>query len=66
MDKALEEGWGDRDGDKMEEAARQLMEQGCVVDLRSGYVGWPNREAAADGRMTPEMMGWEKVIREWA
>lgn len=66
MDKAGEEGWGDRDGDEMGHAARQLQEQGCVVDLGSGYVGWPNKEAAADGRMTPEMIAWEKVIREWA
>jgi hypothetical protein len=66
MKSAEEAGWGDRDGDTMLDAARQLTQRGCVVDLASGYVGWPNREAAMNGQMTPEMIEWEKIIREWS
>lgn len=66
MDKAIAAGWGGRDGEAMTTAAEKLDEQGCVVDLASGYVGWPNREASITRRTTPEMIEWERVIREWS
>jgi hypothetical protein len=66
MDQALNAGWGDRDGDAMQTAAVELEKAGCVVHRATGYVGWPNREAAINGRTTPEMIEWERIIREWS
>ncbi len=50
----------------MEAAAVELEKRGCGVDLATGYVGWRDREAAINGRMTAEMIEWERVIREWS
>jgi hypothetical protein len=66
MDQAITAGWGDRDGDAMQTAAVELQKRGCVVNLVLGYVGWPNREAAVGGQMTPQMIEWERIIREWS
>jgi hypothetical protein len=66
MDRALTAGWGDRDGDAMQTAAVELQKRGCVVHLATGYVGWPNKEAAIKGPMTPQMIEWEQIIREWS
>lgn len=55
--KAKNEGWGNLDGDganfDVEAAAKRLRMAGLVVDLELGFVGWPNREAAAKGDLTP-------------
>jgi hypothetical protein len=66
MDKAIAEGWGDRDGDAMTTAAEKLKAQGCVVDLASGYVGWPDKDTSIRRHLTTEMMGWERIVREWS
>jgi hypothetical protein len=66
MDRALTEGWGERDGEAMKKTAGELHKRGCVVNLATGYVGWPNREVAITGQMTPKMMEWERIIREWS
>ena len=66
MAKAAKEGWGDRDGDRIEKAVQLLEEHGCVVSLTTGYVGWPDKEAAIKGRLTPEIIEATDLIREWA
>ena len=66
MAKADAEGWGDRDGDVLAEAAKRLEAHGLVVNLLTRYVGWPNKEAAANGQLTPSLMEDEKLVREWA
>jgi hypothetical protein len=66
MDKAVAEGWGDRDGDAMEAAVKRLEKHGCVVQLGSGYVGWPSKEAAMKGHLTAEVLADERIIREWS
>src|SRR5262249_35674226 len=53
MDSAKSEGWGDYDGDelgkKFKAATARLQSEGCVVMPETGYVGWPDREAAMEG-----------------
>ncbi|MGO9773111.1 MAG: hypothetical protein ACLPSW_26900 [Roseiarcus sp.] len=66
MDKAIKEGWGNRDGNAIEAAVERLEARGCVVSLGSGYVGWPTKEAAATGHLTEELLADERIIREWA
>jgi hypothetical protein len=66
MDKAIAEGWGNRDGDAMEAAVERLEKHGCVVSLGSGYVGWPDKMAAAKGRLNAELMADERIIQEWS
>jgi hypothetical protein len=66
MDAATLDGWGDRDGNLMENAAERLRKEGCLVDLALGYVGWPSREASERGRMTEQMMADERIIRDWS
>ena len=66
MAKAKAEGWGDRDARKMEAAAERLRKAGCVVDFYMGYVGWPTKEAAAAGFMTPQSMEDAMLIHEWS
>lgn len=62
---AVNAGWGDRNGDEMEAAAKRLTAAGCAVIFRTGYVGWPNCEAASAGRLTETMIEDERLIREW-
>ena len=68
MDQAIMEGWGDYDGDKLGEqlqvATGRLQNAGCVVQPETGYVGWPDREAAMKGHLTPQMIEDEKLVRE--
>lgn len=68
IDQAVREGWGDHDGDRLGEqfqaATTRLQREGCIVDPQSGYVGWPNREAAMEGRLTQQMIDDEGVVRE--
>jgi hypothetical protein len=66
MQRATDEGWGDRDGDALEAAVERLEKSGCVITLASGYVGWPNKEAALKGHLTPEMIEDERIVREWS
>ena len=66
MDKAIAEGWGDRNGSAMEAAGKRLEQHGCKVTLASGYVGWPDKAAAMKGHLTTEMMDDERIIREWS
>jgi hypothetical protein len=65
---AKEEGWGHFDADKesytAEAAAVRLRKAGCIVDLETGFVGWPNKEAARKGQLTPELMADANLIRE--
>jgi hypothetical protein len=66
MDKAISEGWGNRDWDAMEAAVKRLEKHGCVVSLGSGYVGWPDKESATKGHLTEEVIADERIIREWS
>jgi hypothetical protein len=52
--------------DAMQTATVELQKRGCVVHLATGYVGWPNKETAVKGEMTPPMIEWERIIREWS
>jgi hypothetical protein len=65
MDEAATAGWGDRDGDKLEGAADRLEKAGCVVDLNSGYVGWPDKHAAEKGHLTEALIADARLIAEW-
>jgi hypothetical protein len=65
MDRAAKAGWGDRDGEAIENAAERLRLAGCTVDLNSGYVGWPGKEAAAKGRLTEQGIKDAKLINDW-
>jgi hypothetical protein len=66
MDTAIAEGWGNRDGNAMEAAVKRLEKHGCVVSLGSGYVGWPDKEAARTGHLTEQVIADERIIREWS
>ena len=66
MDKAARAGWGDRDGDLMQTAAARLRESGCTVNLDSGYVGWPDKEAAEKGRLTEQNITDARLLAEWS
>lgn len=66
MNKARAEGWGDRDGNAMAAAVERLVKQGCVASLGSGYVGWPDKEAAMKGHLTEDILADERLIREWS
>jgi hypothetical protein len=66
MDRAVAEGWGDRDGDAMLSAAENLRARGYVVELGAGYVGYRNRQASDNGRPTPEEMEWSRMIVDWS
>lgn len=65
MDNAAKAGWGDRDGDVLEAAAERLRQAGTVVDLGSGYVGWPDKETADKGRLTEKMIADARLIADW-
>jgi hypothetical protein len=66
MDSAANAGWGNRDGDKLEDAAERLRLAGCVVDFGSGFVGWPDKEAAGKGHLTEEMIADARLLAEWS
>jgi len=65
MDNAAKAGWGDRDGDELEAAAERLRQAGCVVDFASGFVKWPDKEAADKGHITPETIADARLIADW-
>jgi len=65
MDDARGNGWGDRDGDQLENVAERLRQNGCLVELSSGYVGWPDKDAAQKGRLTDQMIQDAKLIEAW-
>ena len=66
LERATEEGWGDRDGDQMEIVTERLRGEGCIVDFASGYVGWPTKEAAERGRLTEGIVADEQLVRNWS
>jgi hypothetical protein len=66
MDKAISEGWGNRDWGKMENAIERLKKEGCVVGLSTGYVGWPNEDAVSKAPLTQEIIDDTHLIREWS
>jgi hypothetical protein len=66
MEKAISEGWGDRNGTEMEKATQRLGTAGCVVNLTTGYVGWPDAKTAQESFLTEEMIRDERCVREWA
>ena len=66
MDKAAKAGWGDRDGDQMELAAERLRAAGCVVEFGSGYVGWPDKDAAQKGNLNEQGIKDAQLIHEWS
>jgi hypothetical protein len=65
---AKRDGWGDFDGDlessDLQAAADRLRKAGLIVDVTSGYVGWPNKEAAESGHLTPQTLADEQLIRK--
>lgn len=65
MDQATREGWGDLDGDELDAAAERLRQAGCVVDLETGYVGWPDKEAAQKGNLSEQEIQDAKLIQSW-
>ena len=66
MDKAAAEAWGDRDWDKMQAAIERLEKEGCVVSLATGYVGWPDKQTALQGRLDQGMIDDARLIQAWA
>jgi hypothetical protein len=65
IDKAEEEGWGDRDGDQIQAASKRLEDCGFVVFLDSGYAGWPTKEAAINGQWTQQNIEDAQLLRRW-
>lgn len=65
MDNAEKAGWGDRDGDELEAAADRLRQAGCIVDIGSGHVGWPDKDAADKGRLNEEMIADARRLADW-
>jgi hypothetical protein len=65
MQQATDAGWGNRDADELEAAAVRLKQLGCVVELVSGYVGWPNREIAQRANLSQQGIDDAKLIHEW-
>jgi hypothetical protein len=65
MDGAVREGWGDRDEATFSDATERLRRAGCVVDLTSGYVGWPDREPARRGVLTEQMIQDTHLIQAY-
>jgi hypothetical protein len=63
---AKQEGWGERNGDRVgadnEAAAARLRARGLIVDVASGYVGWPTHEAAEAGHLTEGMIQDTKIV----
>jgi hypothetical protein len=43
----------------------RLRDVGCVVDLSSGYVGWPAKQAAEKGHLTEKLIADVRLIAEW-
>jgi len=66
INKAKAEGWGDRDGDKIEAAAKRLEALGCVVSRETGYVGWKDKEEATKRHLTEEMISDAKILQDWS
>jgi hypothetical protein len=66
MEKAIAEGWGNRDGDVIEAAAKRLEDRGYVVSLGTGYVGFPDKNAALKGNPPPEVIEDSRIIAEWS
>jgi hypothetical protein len=66
IEKAMSEGWGDRDGNELEKATERLEAGGCVVNLTTGYVGWPDAKTARESFLTEEIIRDERCVREWA
>jgi hypothetical protein len=65
MDAAEKSGWGNRDADELQAAVERLQKTGCVVDLNSGYVGWPDKHAAEKGHLTEAIIADSRLIAEW-
>jgi hypothetical protein len=65
MDKATAEGWGDRDSEKVAQTVERLEKEGCVISIETGYVGWPNKEAAQAGHLTQQMIDDARLIADW-
>jgi hypothetical protein len=55
MDKAIADGWGERDGDRIKTAADDLKARGCVVTLATAYIGWPDKKAAMEESLSAEL-----------
>lgn len=66
MDKAIAEGWGERDGAAIEQAIRRLEARGCVVTPASGYVGWPDKDTAMRESPSAELIEDARIVREWS
>ena len=65
MDKATAEGLGDRELEKVAQTVERLEKEGCVVSVETGYVGWPNKEAAQAGHLTQQMIDDARLIADW-
>jgi hypothetical protein len=65
MAAAAKAGWGDRDGDKLEAAVKRLSEAGCIVDLTSGFVRWPDKQSAETNTLTELIIADARLIAEW-
>lgn len=66
MDAAEKAGWGNRDGDQLKKTANRLEMGGCVVDLGTGYTGWPDKESADKGRLNEDMIADARLMANWA
>lgn len=65
MDKAIADGWGERDGDRIKTADDDLKARGCVVTLATAYIGWPDKKAAMEESLSAELTEDARIIREW-
>jgi len=65
--RAKEQGWGNFDGEmdtsEVENAADRLRRAGLIVDVANRFVGWPTKEAAAEGSLSPQMLQDVELIQ---
>ncbi len=65
MQAAVGAGWGNRDGDAIAVAGERLKQAGCVVDLMSGFVGWPDKQTSLKENLSTEGFEDARLINEW-
>ncbi len=66
LETAQLQGWGNRDGLEMQKSAQRLKDDGFVVNLATGYVGWPDSKSAKT-RFSDEQSNNDALrIHEWA
>lgn len=65
MQEATKAGWGNRDANELEAAAERLRKLGYKVDLASGYIGWPSKQAERPDKLSQQGIEDAHLIHQW-